>query len=83
MEDLEKLKYTEQVTQLTDSFEFILYISFTFICALVQVVLEAMRMYPSATPIYKECPPEGISLDGHFIPPGIPISVCYKKWDKY
>ncbi|KAL5471054.1 hypothetical protein EMCRGX_G029129 [Ephydatia muelleri] len=50
VDDLEKLKYTEQV------------------------VLEAMRMYFPATPIPKESPSEGISLDGHFIPPGIPIA---------
>eukprot|EP00731_Ephydatia_muelleri_P020939 Em0013g666a len=40
----------------------------------ITVVLEAMRMYFPATPIPKESPSEGISLDGHFIPPGIPIA---------
>ena len=40
-------------------------------------------MYFPATPIPKESPSEGISLDGHFIPPGIPIAVCYGRWGKY
>ena len=33
-------------------------------------------MYFPATPIPKESPSEGITLGGHFIPPGIPIAVC-------
>ena len=37
-------------------------------------------MYFPATPIPKESPSEGISLDGHFIPPGIPIAVSYGSW---
>ncbi|KAL5493789.1 hypothetical protein EMCRGX_G015016 [Ephydatia muelleri] len=38
-----------------------------------QVILETMRMFSIVSPLPKESPPEGVTLSGHFIPPGTPI----------
>ena len=78
LEDVEKLKYTEQVKCM-----YLLPISHPCMCVLGQVILETMRMYYPTNTIPRESPPGGITLDGHFIPPGTPIAVCYVGFSTY
>ena len=69
-DDLDKMKYTEQV--LGHAKTMILHIDMCFIS---KVIKEALRMYPPGVATVKQSPKGGIELRDHHIPEGTDISV--------
>ena len=70
-DDLDKMKYTEQVWTHPPPSHLTLTDTHTFI----KVIHEVLRMYPVASFIFKDAPKGGIIMSGYHIPEGTGMTV--------